>query len=119
MLKSLQGIFETHTIEAPSGNRIDLHSHTSLQQGLFLQSIMDEIKPKKSVEVGLAYGLSTLFILEKHRELGNLPKSHIAIEPGPEAWGGVAEHNIEKEGLAAFCEIKYDFSDKGTAPLIL
>jgi len=47
MLKSLEEIFETKSIEInDSGERIPLHSHTSKEQGLFLQDIFDKIKPK-------------------------------------------------------------------------
>ena len=105
MLKTLEEIFQTSEIETPANERIKIHSHTSKAQGLFLQEIFDIIKPSKSIEVGLAYGISTLFILEKHHENKSTPKSHIVIEPFP--WGGVAEHNIEKENLSELAEIKY------------
>jgi len=70
MLKTLEEIFEQKTIETDDiEKRIELHSNTSKEQGLFLQKIFGLVKPKKSLEVGLAYGISTLFILEKHKEL--------------------------------------------------
>jgi predicted O-methyltransferase YrrM len=112
MLQTITDIYVNNTIERPDGSLIPLHSHTSMAQGLFLQEVMDDVKPVKSVEVGLAYGLSSLFILEKHREYSNGPKSHIMIEPGPDYWEGVAEHNIEKSGLTSYADYRYDFSDK-------
>ena len=97
-------------IETPNMDYVKLHSHTSKSQGVFLQSIMDSIKPTKSLEVGLAYGISAMFILEKHREYGNLPKAHLVIEPYP--WGGIAEYNIEKEGLSELVRYEYKKSDE-------
>lgn len=108
MLKTLQDIFERYEIETPANETIKIHSNTSKEQGLFLQDIFDLVKPQKSLEVGLAFGISALFILEKHKQYNNKAKSHIVIEPFP--WGGVAEHNIEKEGLTEFADIRYEKS---------
>lgn len=105
MLYILEQIFKTNKIETPDGKLTDLHSNTPREQGLFLQEIFDLVKPKKSIEVGLAYGISTLFILEKHQQYKNSEKCHIVIEPFP--WGGVAEHNIEKANFSKLVEYKY------------
>lgn len=112
MLKSLEQIFEKESIEInESGDRIPLHSNTSREQGLFLQKIFDQIKPLKSLEVGFAYGISSLFILEKHRENGSCAGAHLVIEPD-NYWGNAAVFNIEKEGLSHFLQIQRDYSDK-------
>jgi predicted O-methyltransferase YrrM len=110
MLATVDYAFTNSKIETPEGNFVSLHSHTSKEQGFFLQSIMDEIKPSTSLEIGLALGISTLFILEKHKEFQSTSKSHIVIEPFP--WGGTAEHNIQKEGLTEYVDIKYQKSDE-------
>ncbi len=111
MLKVLVEIFEKGTIESNnSGERIPLHSNTTKDQGLFLQQVFDLVKPQKTLEVGFAYGISTLFILEKHKEINSLDKAHIVIEPD-EYWGTAALHNIEKEGLTKYLKIESDFSD--------
>lgn len=119
MLKSLETIFETQTIEInDTGERIPLHSHTSKEQGLFLQSIFDIIKPVRSLEVGFAYGISTMFILEKHKEIGSLAEAHLVIEPDS-YWGTAAVHNIEKEGLIKYLNIQKAYSDKILTQLFL
>lgn len=72
MLKSLENIIETGSIEINNeGERIPLHSHTSKDQCLFLQEMFDLVKPKRSVEVGFAYGISAMSILEMHRQNGS------------------------------------------------
>ncbi|MEO6731322.1 MAG: class I SAM-dependent methyltransferase [Ferruginibacter sp.] len=112
MLHSLEKIFETQTIEVShTGERIPLHSNTSKEQGLFLQSVFDIIKPSTSLEVGFAYGISTLFILEKHREAESSNGAHLVIEPDS-YWGNAAIHNIEIEGLSAYLQIRHGYSDK-------
>ena len=109
MLKTVKEIFETNIIVDDKGERIRVHSHTPLEQGLFLQKIFDVINPKKSLEVGLAYGISTLFILEKHRDIKSSDRAHIVIEPFP--WGQTAIYNIQKEGLMNYVDIRNDLSD--------
>jgi hypothetical protein len=84
---------------------------------LFLQEIFDLIKPASSLEVGMAYGISSLFILEKHKAIYSKPKAHIIIEPFP--WDGIAEYNMEKEGLLYLTDIRYKKSDEVLPALYL
>jgi predicted O-methyltransferase YrrM len=56
-----------------------VHSHIPTEEGLFLESTIAEIKPQVSVEVGLGFGISALFICEA---LSRLPNArHIVIDP--------------------------------------
>lgn len=109
MLKTLKEIFATQQVERPDGGFEKLHSNTTELQGLFLQEIFDLVKPVSSLEVGLAFGISSMFILEKHALQNSAPKAHLIIEPYP--WGGVAEHNFKKEGIEYLAEIVYEKSD--------
>lgn len=110
MLDVLKEIFDKGSIEKDSsGERVDLHSNTSLAQGLFLQEIFEEVKPTKSLEIGLAYGISAMFILEMHKKYNNKDKAHTIVEPYP--WSGIAEYNIEKAGLTNLANYKYETSD--------
>ena len=111
MLDSVEEIFSTGLIETGnSGKKIPLHSHTSREQGIFIQSMFDSVKPANTLEVGFAYGISTMFILEKHRENNAVEKAHIVIEPDS-YWGNAAIHNIEKEGLTKYLDIRKGYSD--------
>ncbi|MDP4285495.1 MAG: class I SAM-dependent methyltransferase [Bacteroidota bacterium] len=105
MLTLLENIFTSSLIENPQGKMVSLHSHTSRGQGIFLQGIFDQVKPKKTLEIGMAFGISSLFILEKHREYDHPNKSHIIIEPYP--WKGIAEYNFAKAGLFELTDIYY------------
>lgn len=116
MLEILKDIFDKKTIEInSSGERTELHSHTSMNQGLFLQEVLEDVKPAATLEIGLAYGISSMFILEKLKEFGNAAKSHIIVEPYP--WNGVAEYNIEKAGLSYLTDYRYKKSDEVLPPL--
>ena len=119
MLKILEKIFDTNTIEIAKGESVPLHSHTSKKQGIFLQEMFDIVKPIRSIEIGLAYGISAMFILEKHREYGSLENAHLVIEPDTISYGNAALYNIENEGLSKYIDIRNDFSDKILAKLFL
>jgi predicted O-methyltransferase YrrM len=111
MLKVLEEIFEKKTIEVDAtGERVALHSHTSKEQGLFIQKIFDDVLPKRTLEVGMAYGISSLFILEKHREHGSEAGAHLIIEPFP--WGNTAAYNFQKAGLLGYASIVNKLSDE-------
>lgn len=111
MLATIKEIFDSNSIQENSnGNRIPLHSHTSIEQGVFLQKMFDIVKPLQSLEVGFAYGISAMFILEKHREIHSKPNAHIVIEPDT-YWGNAAVFNIKKEGLIDYLQIINGYSD--------
>jgi predicted O-methyltransferase YrrM len=112
MLKELEKIFSTGIIEVNTdGETIRVHSNTTLEQGIFLQKIFNLVQPKNTLEVGLAYGISALFILEMHKMNNQKNGFHIAIEPD-EYWGKAAIHNIEKAGLINYFKVERFFSDQ-------
>lgn len=118
MLEICKEIFSTNSIEADdSGRRLHLHSHTSLDQCLFIQKMFDEVKPQRTLEVGLAYGISSLFILEKHKQYGSQNQAHLIIEPYP--WGNTAIHNFQKAGVLQFAKIINQLSDEVLPALYL
>jgi predicted O-methyltransferase YrrM len=106
----LENIFTSREVESPSLERIKIHSNTSREQCVFLQELFDLVKPERSIEVGLAFGISALAILEMHKKNKSAEKAHIIIEPFP--WKGVAEHNLEMAGLMELADIHYHRSDE-------
>ena len=111
MMKLLEKILDTRMMETDSeGGVVAINSDTPRNQGMFLQKMYDEIKPEKSLEVGFAFGISTLFILEKCREYDRNERCHIVIEPFD--WGNAAIYNIKKEGLEKYIDIRKELSDR-------
>ena len=67
-------------------------------QGDFLYSLIRGIKPLSTLEIGMAYGVSSLFIAEALRENGM--GTHTAIDPFQNSeWGGVAIKGLKDAGL--------------------
>lgn len=112
----LEQIVKTGTMTTPDGKPLQISSHISIQEGLFLQQIIEEISPRTSLEIGVAYGTSSMFICEAMTRLGG--KKHIAIDPGPVFYKGTKTLdrcglgllNLEHCGFRGFVE----FYEKGS-----
>jgi predicted O-methyltransferase YrrM len=76
----LEEILHTQTVKSESGKQIALTgSGIPPEEGRFLQKMVDLAKPSVSVEVGLAFGISALYICEA---LAQQPAAHhIVIDP--------------------------------------
>jgi predicted O-methyltransferase YrrM len=82
-----------------------MHSQIPPSEGEFLQALVRVLKPKVTLEVGLAFGVSALYILDV---LANQPESrHIVIDPcqyDSDLWNGCGLRNIEKAGFQELVE---------------
>jgi len=96
-------IFRTHKVVGRDGVSISLHSHTSLDQGLFLQRFVERDNVSTALEIGLAYGVSSLFICEclaKKKQ----PR-FISIDNAQSSeWGDIGLANLGRAGFDHFTE---------------
>jgi len=111
----LRSILANQTVVTRSGIERPLHSAISEDEGMFLQKIIKEHKPKCSLEIGCAYGISSLYICEALREAVSSPK-HIIIDyaqffpyhrwPGDpnSGWEGVGLENLKRAGYEGIVE---------------
>ena len=87
-------------------NTIDVHSGVSVEEGELLSRLIGERKPRVSLEVGLAFGISALFICEALKQHTQNPR-HIVIDPAQHAaehWQGAGLANLERAGYRPFVE---------------
>ncbi|MBA2329741.1 MAG: class I SAM-dependent methyltransferase [Flavisolibacter sp.] len=110
-MELLKQIFREKKVYDANGTAYDLVAHTSQEQCHFLQKIILDIKPETGLEVGLAYGISTLAILEAFSQLGSDFK-HIVLDPYQKAWNNIGLENITKSGFTEKVVYYNDFSDK-------
>lgn len=92
----LSEILSTGYVKTIDGESVKLHSHISGEQGQFLQEIIEGLKPKVTLEVGLAYGISALYICEALEKLPN--PHHIVIDPYQKDWQEIGLYNLDKAG---------------------
>ena len=95
----IERIYRTGQVEDAQGSvyRHDFHSVT-YEAGLLLYELVRALKPSRTVEVGMGYGLSTLFICQALRDNGS--GHHTAIDPLQEAgFKTIGLLNMERAAL--------------------
>jgi predicted O-methyltransferase YrrM len=100
-MHKLATMYENHPQRGTDGlmHQMDTLTRISIPQGHLLAALYAEIRPKLSIEIGLAYGFSTLFFLDAATQIGG--GRHIAIDPFEEtAWHGI--------GCQAVKELNFD-----------
>ena len=110
----LEEIFKTGYVKTAEGKLCKVHSTISREEGLFLQELINECKPKQTLEVGLGYGISSLFICEA---LEKTPTTkHIVIDPNqfedPKGYPfeGIGLINLKKAGFFDLIEFHNEVS---------
>lgn len=99
----LEEIYRTRIVRPPkSDEQIALNSSISADKGEFLAAIVRELGCEVTVETGLAYGVSAMWICEALREIGG--RRHIAIDPCQAHWRWIGVHNVRLAGYGEMFE---------------
>jgi predicted O-methyltransferase YrrM len=81
-------------------------------EGTLLQHIIEDVRPATSLEIGFAYGVSTLYICEALAGLRQ-PARHIVIDPFQTTqWRGIGLRNIREAGFEHLVEFHEDRSEQ-------
>lgn len=102
MNKIIDQIYKSGVVEDDQGNQYP-HNRSSILQdtGMVLYNLIRDYQPKRSLEIGFAYGLSTLFICQALAENGQ--GMHTAIDPNEEkAYKSIGLLNIKRADLDRF-----------------
>ena len=112
MNENIRKIFETNSVVGRSGKVHELHSAIDRKEGEFLEKIIrEDPSVVKTLEIGCAYGLSSLFICSALE--GRNGVSHTIIDPFQNSqWDGAGIRNLEESGVSFFnlIEIKSEFA---------
>jgi predicted O-methyltransferase YrrM len=103
----LRTILATQKVITAVGIQRPLHSNIGEAQGEFLQKLIRAHKPRRSLEIGCAYGISSLYICEALSEVG--AEKHIIIDYAQflphgnfgdpnSGWEGIGLENIKRAG---------------------
>jgi predicted O-methyltransferase YrrM len=109
----LQFYFRGGRAEGRSGRVFEsLGSLSTINNLVVLRRLMFELKPDRTLEVGLCFGASALTMAATHRDLGAVPnRQHIAVDPfQQEVWDDAALVALEKAELDGFVELKQSYS---------
>ncbi len=110
MNQLLDKIYETKVVEDSQGNLINpFPTATPYDTGTIFKDLIQQNHLERTLEIGMAYGLSTLFICQSHHDKGS--GSHIAIDPFQSTmWKSIGLLNIKRAGLAEKLQLFEAFS---------
>lgn len=114
----LDKILETGQFTGPDGQLLSVRAHISEAQGDMLQRIVRETKPRVSLEVGLAYGVSALFICDALKMVGG--ERHVVIDSHQmtSVWNnGAGLHNLKLAGHAPLIDFYGEESQRALPKL--
>lgn len=117
-LESLRPVFRQrlksmYSGELQPGNNgpaeLDKITRISEPQGMWIYETFCRLKPKHSLEIGLAYGFSTIYILAAISQTG--AGLHTALDPfQQESWSGVGALQAKHLGMESSFEMFEEFS---------
>lgn len=93
----LAEILNTKTIATPYGDTLPLHSHLPALEGTLLHDWIREYRPARLLEIGLAYGVSSLYICDAI-SLWNITHYHIIDAFQSQEWQRIGVYNLERAG---------------------
>jgi predicted O-methyltransferase YrrM len=99
MLPLLQEIFTSRSVVTQEGARLPLHSHLPLADGELLQAWLAEHRPRRVLEIGMAYGISSLLICDALTQIGACDY-HIVDPFQHTDWCSVGVANMQRAGFA-------------------
>ncbi len=101
----LREIIETGVTSLPNGSKIKAHSGVGPDSGRVLRHAVEVAKPTVGIEVGLAFGLSTLHILDAMQDHGG--GRLIGMDPAQDdsTWQNGGLHNVQRAGFGE----RYEF----------
>lgn len=111
----LDEMLSTNRTTGRSGKVFEkLESNSTVNNLKFIQQTMRERKPVRTLEIGIAFGASTLVFCTEHQKLGRAgSKQHTAIDPyqpyAPYDEAGVFA--VERAGLGDYLDHRYQFSE--------
>ena len=106
----LEKALETKVFIDSNNQAVKIHSETPRGQCEFLQKIITENEFKNSIEIGFAFGLSTLAILES---ISKKNGSHCVIDPFETThWQGIGLELVKQAGYSSSLEFIGDYSYK-------
>jgi predicted O-methyltransferase YrrM len=110
MNQLLKNIYRTRTLSAPDGSIINpFPTSIPYHQGRTLYNLVRATRATRTLEIGMAYGLSSVFICQALHDNG--AGQHTALDPFERtAWKSVGLHQLKQAGLEKYFNFYEDYS---------
>jgi len=90
---------------------LPLRAHMDKREGNLLSKVVECVQPTTSLEVGFAYGVSTLYVCDSLAKIGK-PARHIVLDPNQFSnWRGIGVRNVERAGYGRFVDFRQERSE--------
>lgn len=94
-------------------------SHMREDEGALLQAIIDDVKPSTTLEVGMAYAVSTLYICEALERSGRQPVAHYSLDPFQSTlWRGIGRQHVVEAGYGPMVTVIEERSELALPELL-
>jgi predicted O-methyltransferase YrrM len=105
MNEILNDIVRTGRVRSVTGEQIDNVTGVTPDEGELLARLVREQKPRVSLEVGLAFGTSALYLCDALAEVG--AKRHYIVDPNQSTeWKGIGIENLRRAGHGDLVELR-------------
>ncbi len=94
----LSRILETQIVQTPMGQDVPLHSHIEQLEGELLEAWISSYSSKNILEIGLAYGISALFICDAIQGRTNITYDIIDVAQSSD-WHGCGINHLAQVGF--------------------
>jgi cephalosporin hydroxylase len=93
---------------------------SSVNNMIVLRNLCLELKPRRTLEIGLSFGGSCLVFTASHRDLGHAPqRQHVALDPfQATVWDDAGLLLAEQAGLSSYLDFRPQFSSLELPSLI-
>ena len=108
-LNAYKSSFKNGKVFGPAGESLPLDSNVSLEEATNLYSVVRQLKPSVSVEVGFAKGVSTLAILQALADNGH--GVHHVIDPFQSQFGNAGLEMVRRAGLESNFQFYETFAE--------
>lgn len=110
MNRVLREILEAKSV-THENETFPLVGHVDRKEGELLSRVFERVRPTTSLEVGFAYGISTLYICEALARVKQ-PARHIVLDPFQSSqWKGIGLSNVRRAGYERFVELREEKSE--------
>jgi predicted O-methyltransferase YrrM len=118
MLALLEEVLRTQTVRSVDGTlALPLKDAIDAETGALLQSLIQERRPRVGLEIGLAYGVSALFICEALTRVG--ATRHIVLDCGQSTtWHGIGLKHLREAGFGPLVEFRENPSQDALPQLV-
>lgn len=106
----LEEIERSGQVRAADSEPIQLHSHVSGDETTLMRRMVAKAKPRASVEVGLAFGISAMHVCDALAENGCTGTHHVIDPMQNGMWKGIGLLNLKRAGF----EDRIDFLEKSS-----